>query len=241
MLKRTQDRKTANLANKAGQQSVIANAFSLPAGLSCPGMTDVCGSICYAGKLEKIYPAFRKVVVSNLEQLRDADIDTMLRLISDMVNDFRIDCDRRGATKAFRIHADGDFFSISYARVWAAVIKANPDIQFWAYTRSFTENLNVIPILANISNLSLYLSVDNDNRHLVASVISAYPVVRIATLTDTYAEGADLMAEWANRPGAICPENAKRIPLITTNGGACINCDLCVSSKANVRFAIKKR
>jgi hypothetical protein len=54
-LKRSNDRKVANLVTKNGKQAAIANTFGLPAGkaYSCPGATSICESVCYAGKLEK--------------------------------------------------------------------------------------------------------------------------------------------------------------------------------------------
>ena len=61
-LKRSNDRKVANAVTKNGKQAAIANTFGLPAGkaYSCPGATTVCESICYAGKLEKIFPGVKK-------------------------------------------------------------------------------------------------------------------------------------------------------------------------------------
>lgn len=239
-LKRTQDRKTANLSNKAGTQSVIANAFSLPAGreFACPAATSICSKVCYAGRLEKVYKGFKAVVMHNWDAINSGHI---LTLLDNMVAEFVRECEKRNAPKLFRIHADGDFFSMQYATAWAMVIKAYPDVQFWVYTRSFTEELNVIPAIANLDNLSVYLSVDNDNRGFVADIVRDYPDIRLATLGETAADAADIMAEWRTRPGAKCPENIKAIPLIDTNAGACVNCDLCVRGKADVRFAIKKR
>ncbi len=56
-LKRSNDRKVANAVSKNGKTPAIANTFGLPAGrdYSCPGATSVCESVCYAGKLEKLY------------------------------------------------------------------------------------------------------------------------------------------------------------------------------------------
>jgi hypothetical protein len=242
-LKRTQDRKTANLSNAAGKQSVIANAFSLPAGreFSCGGATSICERVCYAGKLERIYKGFRAVVLHNWNILKDAPIEVMNVFLTTMIAEFEAECDKRGARKLFRIHADGDFFSEDYARAWREVILASPDIQFWVYTRSFVEEINVIPIIAGLDNLSVYLSVDSDNARFVDSVVSEYPDVRIATLGETAADAADIMAQWRDKPGGKCPENVKQIPLIDTNGGACVNCGLCVFGKSDIRFAIKKR
>jgi len=56
-LKRSNDRKVANAVSKNGKTPTIANTFGLPAGkdFSCPGATSICETVCYAGKLEKVY------------------------------------------------------------------------------------------------------------------------------------------------------------------------------------------
>jgi|tagenome__1003787_1003787.scaffolds.fasta_scaffold20953791_2 hypothetical protein len=65
----------------------------------------------------------------------------MAKLLVEMIAGFRADCERaetRG-TKVpweFRLQWDGDFFSLAYAHVWANVVRTNPDIRFWVYTRS---------------------------------------------------------------------------------------------------------
>jgi hypothetical protein len=62
-LLRSKDRKVANLVTKNGKQASIANTFGLPAGkaYSCPGATSICESVCYAGKLEKVFPTVKKI------------------------------------------------------------------------------------------------------------------------------------------------------------------------------------
>jgi Gene product 88 len=242
-LKRTQDRKTANLSNAAGKVSVIANAFSLPAGksYSCNGATSICEAICYAGKLERIYKGFRAVVLHNWELLNGASRAKMTLLLTDMVNDFRAECDKRGADKIFRIHADGDFFSEAYAIAWKAVIVNAPDVHFWVYTRSFTPSLNVIPTLAGIDNLTVYLSVDADNEKYVADVIADYPDVKLAGLATTFGEARDMLSTFTDKPMPNCPELTKAIPLIDEKGGACKTCGLCVNGRNNVLFAIKPK
>jgi hypothetical protein len=240
-LKRSKDRKVTSKANKAGTQAVIANAFGLPAGISCPGKTSVCGNICYALKLEKIYSGVRGVLMHNWDLLSNTSLVKQTHLISDMIDEFRAESVKRDAPLVFRIHWDGDFFSESYAVAWATVIKANADIQFWAYTRSFVPALNVIPFLANIDNLSLYLSVDTDNEKYVRVIREEYPAVRIAYLSDTFGEGKEVMLTLTDKPGAKCPELTGALPLITEKGGACVSCGLCVDGRADIRFAIKKR
>jgi len=60
-LLRSKDRKVANAVTPNGKQASIANTFGLPAGkaYSCPGATSVCESVCYAGKLEKVFPTVK--------------------------------------------------------------------------------------------------------------------------------------------------------------------------------------
>ena len=62
-LKRSNDRKVANLVTKNGKQAAIANTFGLPAGknYSCPGATSICESVCYAGKLEKLFKGVKLI------------------------------------------------------------------------------------------------------------------------------------------------------------------------------------
>lgn len=239
MLKRTNDRKVTSAANAAGTKGTVANSFGLPAGISCPGATSICGKICYAGKLEKIYKGVKGVLMHNWQLISNASVIKQVSLLSDMIDEFRAESVKRNAPLVFRIHWDGDFFSESYAMAWADVIKRNPDVQFWAYTRSFTTKLNVVPILAGIDNLALYLSVDDENVHFANAVREEYPGVNLAYLSDTFNNAKPVMLELTGKPGAICPENAKRIPLITEKGGACVSCGLCVFGKADVRFAIK--
>jgi len=164
MLKRSNDRKVTNLVSKNGKTPAIANTFGLPAGkaFSCPGATSICESVCYAGKLEKVYKGVRDVLMHNWNLLKDADEPTMVDLLENMINDFRKDCEKKNAKLLFRIHWDGDFFNDTYARAWQYVILTNADIQFWVYTRVKSAAL----ILDNIANLSLYYSTDDENKDI---------------------------------------------------------------------------
>ena len=237
-LKRSNDRKVANAVSKNGKTAAIANTFGLPAGrqYSCPGATSVCESVCYAGKLEKVYKGVRENLLHNWNLLKDADHDTMEALITDMINDFRKDCEKKEAPMLFRIHWDGDFFSDEYAFVWKHVILNNPDIQFWVYTRVAT----AANMLKNIDNLSLYFSTDSENKE-TAVKLNKDKGIRLAYLADTFAIGqADLKA-MIGKPGAKCPENKKAIPLIDSNGSACVKCSLCVYNKADIVFSAKKK
>ena len=237
-LKRSNDRKVANLVTKNGKQAAIANTFGLPAGkaYSCPGATSVCESVCYAGKLEKVFPSVKVNLLHNWSLLKDADYLTMLNLISEMIAEFKTDCEKKDAPKLFRIHWDGDFFSDTYATAWSDVIKLNEDVQFWVYTRVKSAAI----ILKDIPNLSLYFSTDSENVK-VGVDLKINSGVRLAYLAKNFAIGQADMKEMIGKPAAKCPENNKQIPLISQAGSACVSCRLCVYSKSDVIFSATKK
>jgi hypothetical protein len=239
MLKRSNDRKVANLVTKNGKQPAIANTFGLPAGkaFSCPGATSICESVCYAGKLEKLYKGVKAVLLHNWELLRNADEPTMVNLINNMILEFKKDCDKKNADKLFRIHWDGDFFNDTYANAWKIVITNHSDIQFWVYTRVKSAAL----ILDGIDNLSLYYSTDDENKDIAHDLRKTGTKIRLAYLGKTFAVTENTMKELIGKPGAKCPENNKSIPLISANGSACVSCGLCVYGKADVRFSATKK
>ena len=237
-LKRSNDRKVANLVTKNGKQAAIANTFGLPAGkaYSCPGATSICESVCYAGKLEKLFPGVKTNLLHNWALLKDADGETMVQLLNEMIADFVADCKKKDAPMLFRIHWDGDFFNDTYAYAWKVVIDKYPDIQFWVYTRVKSAAL----ILKDVPNLSLYFSADSENVKTAVD-LKINSGVRMAYLAKTFAIGQADVKEMIGRPAAKCPENNKQIPLISTNGSACVSCSLCVYSKSDIIFSATKK
>jgi hypothetical protein len=237
-LKRSFDRKVANLVTKNGKQAAIANTFGLPAGkaFSCPGATSVCESVCYAGKLEKLFKGVKTNLLHNWELLKDADQKTMEKLLSAMIDEFVIDCNKKNAPKLFRIHWDGDFFNDTYTNAWKNIILNNTDIKFWVYTRVHSAAV----MLKGIPNLSLYYSTDSENKEIGVNLKKDHGV-RLAYLAKNFAIGQADMKELFNRPGAKCPENLKSIPLISNAGSACVSCGLCVYSKSDIVFSSSKK
>jgi ferredoxin len=237
-LLRSKDRKVANLVTPNGKQASIANTFGLPAGkaYSCPGATSVCESVCYAGKLEKVFPTVKKNLLHNWALLKDADHDTMEALLTEMIDEFIVDCERRNAKMLFRIHWDGDFFSDDYAFAWKHVILNHPNVQFWVYTRVKSAAV----MLKDIPNLSLYYSTDSENKDTGIDLKTTHGI-RLAYLAKNFAIGQADMKALTNKPGAKCPENLKSIPLISQKGSACVSCGLCVYSKADIVFSATKK
>jgi hypothetical protein len=248
-LTRSSDRKTAAAATPNGKGVKVNNAFGLPAGkaFSCPGATPICERVCYAGRIEKQYKAFLAVVMSNFDILRSQDEAGMTTLLTNMISEFVAECERKSVPAFFRIHHDGDFFSLDYANAWANVCRAFPNVTFWVYTRSFTSDLNVVPFIAGIDNLNVLLSVDAYNKEAAKAIIAEFPDVAIASLADTFAEAADVSRDIREnaKPGGACPELTKAIPLISDKGGACFACGLCTVKRTtgpiDIRFAVKKR
>ena len=104
-LKRSNDRKVANLVTKNGKQAAIANTFGLPAGknYSCPSATSICETVCYAGKLEKLFPGVKTNLLHNWDLLKDADSKTMISLLDEMIKEFKADCLKKDAPMLFRV------------------------------------------------------------------------------------------------------------------------------------------
>jgi ferredoxin len=237
-LKRSFDRKVSNAVSPNGKTATIANTFGLPAGkaYSCPGATSICESVCYAGKLEKLFKGVRVNLLHNWELLKDADHDTMEALLMEMIADFKKDCEKKNAPLLFRIHWDGDFFNDEYAFAWKHVILNHPDIQFWVYTRVKSAAV----MLKDIPNLSLYYSTDSENKDTGIGLKKDHGI-RLAYLAKNFALGQADMKELTSKPGAKCPENLKAIPLISQKGSACVSCGLCVYNKADIVFSASKK
>jgi Gene product 88 len=221
-LLRSKDRKVTNAVSPNGKTATIANTFGLPAGkaYSCPGATTVCESVCYAGKLEKIFPSVKVNLLHNWDLLKNADGVTMTTLLNEL----------------FRIHWDGDFFNDTYAMAWREVILNYPTVQFWVYTRVSSAAL----ILKGIQNLSLYFSADSENIKTAVD-LKLNNGIRMAYLAKTFAIGQADIKEMIGKPSAKCPENNKQIPLISTKGSACVSCSLCVYSKSDIIFSSSKK
>jgi len=237
-LKRSNDRKVANAVSPNGKTATIANTFGLPAGkaYSCPGATSICESVCYAGKLEKLFKGVKANLLHNWELIKNADSETMVSLLTVMIDEFIVDSDKKNAPKLFRIHWDGDFFNDTYSYAWKTVIESRPSVQFWVYTRVKSAAL----ILKDIPNLSLYYSTDDENADTGAELKTNHSI-RLAYLGKTFNATESKMKELTGKVGAKCPENNKSIPLISTKGSACVSCGLCVYGKADIRFSATKK
>jgi len=130
--------------------------WSIPAIDSCVGSTELCRNICYACR-----GAYRFKSVDEAH-MRNWVLSRTRHFVSSMVAFIW-----RKQIGVVRIHAAGDFDKVSYVRRWREIIKACPDTQFYAYTRSWRKT-DMTPIglteglreLALLPNMRLWLSCD---------------------------------------------------------------------------------
>ena len=236
-LKRSNDRKVTNAVSPNGKTPTIANTFGLPAGknYSCPGETSICSKVCYAGKLEKIYKGVKATLIHNWDLLSNATYEEMINLLDEMIIDFKKDCDKKSADKLFRIHWDGDFFNDTYTLAWKTVIEKHSDVQFWVYTRV----ASAARILKDVKNLGLYYSTDSDNKDIAQGLSGEG--IKLAYLSTTFALGREDMLNLIGKSAVKCPENNKKIPLISKQGSACVTCGQCVYERNNILFSSSKK
>jgi hypothetical protein len=114
--------------------------WNLPAGWTCPfaveckvkvdrttGKFDInkAGQFrCYASNAER-FPCVRKFRWDNYNFLKAGGIPTLT-----------IDC------KNVRVHASGDFYSQDYFDMWLNLARENPQVNFWAFTKSINYWIN---------------------------------------------------------------------------------------------------
>jgi hypothetical protein len=220
--------------------AIEPNSFGLPSEDTCPGKTDYCVADCYAIEAERRTATYLKLQ-RNLDVMQENEsVEAMTAIVGELVSDYIAKADKLHIdpeARRFRIHWSGDFFSTDYAQAWRTVIGQHPGIKFFAYTRSFQPDVNVLPILSGVSNLDLFLSVDEQNVDYAREALAGAPDARVAYLVDYYEDVAVLIAKLGRNEGyrdMACPENMRnekgrrRLPVISKRGGACARCTYCI-------------
>lgn len=185
VLKATSDRKVRSAANQS-------NCFGLLPGHegTCPGATVGPGGcshikegrkskVCYVDNLVKVYKGVYGVLAHNTFIMKNATKEERQAILEVEFQRY-VDTETKRAAKAgekpwmaYRLHWSGDFFDMAYAEAAAAAMLKFPQLKFWVYTRSFSdEQLNVVSTLAKVPNLALYLSLDPVN--MVAGLDTYY-------------------------------------------------------------------
>jgi hypothetical protein len=161
---------TLSSASKVAEYPGRKNAFSLPAGKTCPFATPTCAAGCYAKKGRFRFTPVTEAYAQNLSALRRAaTAPNMAKLLIDAMGGHTF--------KKFRIHVSGDFYSPTYTDAWRMACAKFPDREFWAYTRS--TDTRVLDILASIPNMSMNLSCDRDNWMEMLALAPRYPAFKL--------------------------------------------------------------
>lgn len=82
---------------------------------------------CFSASQEVQYNDVYNLRNSNFQALRHLSHDDMYHTISNNLPD---------DAGIVRIHVGGDFFNLDYMRAWARIAADNPDVLFYAYTKS---------------------------------------------------------------------------------------------------------
>jgi len=160
--------------------------WDLPAGPSCPGLSDICREICYAQKGFFVFQVAKYAANFALAKQPFAFLSAMNLELSRLPN---------GAV--VRIHTSGDFFSVSYVDSWSLLAQANPTIAFYAYTRSWNvdaELREALEAFGQLPNVTIWASHDSSMPGVPAGW-------RMATI----------VGDWIEAPAmAHCPEQTGR-------------------------------
>jgi hypothetical protein len=187
--------------------------YSRPAGKSafdnslgtCPGETPACSVFCFAKRISG--PVF----------------DNYRRNVGADVPEIPAEC------TLLRIHVSGDFDSILYIENWIKRLTERPDVECWAYTRSWRV-LALLPALEALRALP--------NVQLFASMDASTPDRPPADWRRAWIDG-DMRADYNpamrhddnritddGRPSYVCPEETGRLP-------NCQTCGYCPLGKHN--------
>jgi len=235
--------------SKTKFEANIPNTFGLAwgdpsKGGTCPGSTKGAGGCCskrsetkdsyycYVSKMTRIYKQVGVNLQQNTDLVREAlDSGEIVQLLRMTVLKWLLSGGLRH--QYFRIHWSGDMVNEDYAIAWSKVIREYPLVKFWMYTRSFVPSCNVLPILAECKNLSLYLSLDpvNYKEGLEAyQTYKEYKNVALCFMGNTVPE--ELTSEFKF---IGCPEIRGKIKN-EKNRGACSKCKLCMTHTDTIKL-----
>lgn len=129
--------------------------WSLPSGIKeiCIGASEVCLLLCYA-----MQGFFR------LRNVKESHVTNYKKSLQEDFATTMIIAIRYFMASIVRVHVGGDFYNAAYVRKWQEIIKRNPNVKFYAYTRSWAdpETLEALKELATLPNLYLWFSSDKE-------------------------------------------------------------------------------
>ena len=113
---------------------------------------------CFSASQEAQYPAVFNLRKHNFDLLRKENHDGMVKLINDSLPK---------NAGIIRIHVAGDFFSRDYMMAWYTVSMLNPNVLFYAYTKSLKFWVGGITELPTLHNFVLTASYGGRDDHMI--------------------------------------------------------------------------
>jgi hypothetical protein len=194
-------------------------SFSVPSLSTCPGKTSWCAKKCYAKRLEYLYPNVKNSYANNLLASRLSNFARMMTLEIQKLPE---------KIKIFRWHVGGDWASIKYMYKAIQVMKRNPTIQFYSYTKNWRVPcwLPHLEILHKVPNMELLASVDDDTIEANEWPPEHWRLSYVGKLS------VEEFNKISNRKSVVCP--AQQYKNIT-----CEQCKLCfkqIKHKKSIYF-----
>lgn len=145
--------------------------FSIPAGndkitgkITCPFAGKCFDDFCYAKKGFYNMPNVEKALSERHKATREANfVDRITSELSKVKNDRQI---------YVRIHDSGDFYSPAYFEKWLQIAYRNPNVRFYAYTKSHSfirgrqlpENMDLIYSLGSKNDQLINLDTERHSK-----------------------------------------------------------------------------
>jgi hypothetical protein len=150
----------------------LIHQWSIPSAIRkiCIGATLLCLALCYAAQGHYRQGNVKQALARNYDLSRR---NGFIAAICMWLNSLFV--------RVLRIHASGEFYSAAYAQKWITIVKRNPKVFFYAYTRSWRDP-DVLPRLvelAALNNFQLWFSCDRETGAppLIPGILRAYLMV----------------------------------------------------------------
>ena len=197
--------------------------FDVPAGVACPGKSQLCFTRCYARRGRFAFPQVRDRLQWSYEQSKRGDF--VRRMCDELF--------RKGVL-LMRWHVAGDVYSPAYARKMLEIMGNSLHTTFWLYTRSWRVK-RIYPFLdamSQLSNVKLWLSADSETGYPAVVPVNAR-VAWMQTEAGDDMEQADLV--FLDHPlrkktipltviDKVCPTET---PEGKARGTSCATCQFC--------------
>jgi hypothetical protein len=130
------------------------------------------GSNCYVAKLEAVYPSYKAKLDRNYEFTKSPEF------VPVMIEEIRyIKRTMRDRTPWQRIHAAGEFYDATYLLKWCAIMKALPNVNFYAYTKAVSLVKSVRDKFGLPSNFTVIFSYGGKEDHLIDPSVDRHSFV----------------------------------------------------------------